>query len=179
MTLRQGKRLVTQFNQGDIHALQVMYDQFKGEMVTLAMGLLFDRALAEDVLHEVFTKLIRMQGRFRVQKSLRTYLLKAVANEARTMNRARSKQSLVTDDLLKQTGTEMPIQFAIQGEQRNRLAESLAKLPYEQREVLLLRHVAQITFRAIAKQQAVSLSAARARYRYGLHKLRSLLGDEL
>jgi RNA polymerase sigma-70 factor (ECF subfamily) len=64
-------------------------------------------------------------------------------------------------------------------EQRQRLEQALGELPYEQREVVLLRHYGQVRFKAIAKLQGVSMSAVQARYRYGLKKLRSLLGADL
>ena len=62
MALLQNRRLIARFNQGDIHALQEIYGLYKKDMMTLARALLFDKTLAEDVLHEVFAKLIGSTG---------------------------------------------------------------------------------------------------------------------
>jgi DNA-directed RNA polymerase specialized sigma24 family protein len=52
-------------------------------------------------------------------------------------------------------------------------------LPADQREVLLLRTRAGLSFKEIGRHQGVGASTARARYRYGINKLRSHLNSEL
>ena len=181
MALLQNRRLIARFNQGDVHALQEIYDLYKQDMMTLATALLFDKTLAEDVLHEVFAKLIALQGRLRIRSTLRGYLLQAVANDARTANRANAKKDPAKVDELRNCygSVDPPESTAVLAEQCQRLEQALGKLPYEQREVVLLRHYGQLRFIAIAKHQGVSMSAVQARYRYGLKKLRSLLGGDL
>lgn len=172
---------MARFNRGDIHALQEMYELYKKDMMTLATVLLFDKALAEDALHEVFAKLIGLQGRIRIRSTLRGYLLQAVANEARTINASRAGKDPANVDELRNgpPAVDPPERGVVLAEQRQRLEQSLGELPYEQREVVLLRHYGQVRFKAIAKHQGVSTSAVQARYRYGLRKLRSLLGSDL
>ena len=181
LALLQDRILVRRFNQGDVHALQEIYDLYKKDMMTLATALLFDRTLAEDVLHEVFAKLIGLQGRMRIRSTLRGYLLQAVANEARTTNRAKAgRDSTQIGGFANcHPDVERPEWHAERAEHCQRLELALGELPYEQREVVLLRHYGQLRFNAIATLQGVSLGAVQARYRYGLKKLRSLLGSDL
>ncbi len=54
----------------------------------------------------------------------------------------------------------------------------MARLPYEQREVFVLRIQGQMKFRQIARVQGVSVNSAYSRYRYALDRLRSLLQEE-
>jgi RNA polymerase sigma-70 factor (ECF subfamily) len=54
----------------------------------------------------------------------------------------------------------------------------MARLPYEQREVFVLRVQGQMKFRQIASVQGVSVNSAHSRYRYALDRLRSLLQEE-
>jgi RNA polymerase sigma factor (sigma-70 family) len=158
-----------------------MYDLYKKDMMTLASGLLFDKALAEDVLHDVFACLIVLQGRLQIKSTLRGYLLQAVANEARTVNRIKARKNLISTDGQHNSSSEVdsPERGVMMTEQRRKIEQALGKLPYEQREVVLLRHHGQAKFSEIAKIQGVSMSAVQARYRYGLKKLRSLLGSDL
>ena len=181
LAVLQNRDLVGRFNKGDICPLQEIYDMYKTDMMTLATALLFDKTLAEDVLHEVFVRLIRLQGRMRIRSTLRGYLLQAVANEARTVNSANVRRDLTNAGELNSThpDVERPECTADRAEQCQRLQLALEDLPYEQREVVLLRHYGQVKFRAIAKVQGVSLSAVQARYRYGLKKLWSSLGGDL
>lgn len=71
-----------------------------------------------------------------------------------------------------------PKQAAIFGEQLGQLTEALRHLPYEQREVLLLRSHSGMRFAAIAKAQGVSINTVQGRYRYAVSKLRSILDSE-
>jgi RNA polymerase sigma-70 factor (ECF subfamily) len=53
------------------------------------------------------------------------------------------------------------------------------KVPYEQREVVILHLQGGRTFRQIAESQDMPVSTIQSRYRYGLEKLRSLLNGEV
>ena len=63
-------------------------------------------------------------------------------------------------------------------EQLQRLAAALERLPYEQRETLMLQAYGGLTLRAIAKMSGLSANTVMSRYRYGIDKLRSLLNGE-
>jgi RNA polymerase sigma-70 factor (ECF subfamily) len=73
----------------------------------------------------------------------------------------------------------MPLSRAIQDEELCRLADALATLPYEQREVVVLHLKGDLPFREIAAVQGTSLNTVQSRYRYGIDKLRSLLNGEV
>ena len=179
-SLWQDKTLVGRFNRGDSEALRRIYARYRVDLVTLATALLFDKAQAEDAVHEVFARLVQNGTTIRITSNLRGYLLRAVANTARNMNRLRRGSDLSQADT---DGVDLrvvpsPDGQAMQAEHRERLPWALEQLPYEQREVVLLRHYGGLRFRAIAKCQDVSVGAAQARYRYGIDKLRSLLDGD-
>ncbi|MHC4494566.1 MAG: sigma factor-like helix-turn-helix DNA-binding protein, partial [Planctomycetota bacterium] len=71
------------------------------------------------------------------------------------------------------------VQLAICSEELIKLSYALAELPYEQREVIVLRLHGDLRFRQIAKMQRVSTKTVQSRYRYGLDKLRSTLNGEV
>ena len=68
---------------------------------------------------------------------------------------------------------------ASEAELIGRLRAVLERVPLDQREVLLLRTQAGLSFKEIARHQGISSNTARGRYRYGIDKLRSLLNSEL
>ena len=55
----------------------------------------------------------------------------------------------------------------------------MARLPFEQREAVVLHIRGQMTFKTIATHQDVSLQTAQSRYRYGLGKLKTLLNGQV
>jgi RNA polymerase sigma factor (sigma-70 family) len=177
----QEKILLQRFNSGDRQALRRIYDLYKVDLMTLAAALLFDRSRAEDAVHEVFARLLQGRPSIRITTSLRGYLLRAVANTARNANR-QPRGGAFADTQVETADTPespSPEGAVVRAEQCEKLTVALRRLPYEQREVVLLRHYGDLPFKAIAKCQGVSISTVQGRYRYGLDKLRSSLADHL
>ena len=176
----EDRLLVWRFSHGDRDALRRLYDKYKDDLVTLAAALLLDVAAAEDVVHDVFVSFLDGAGRFRLTGSLKGYLMTCVANRARNHNKAaRRRCARDADEMAIPTPAPPgPEQAAIFGEQLEHVQRALGELPYEQREVLLLRSLSQLPFAAIAASQGVSVNTAQGRYRYAIQKLQSLLECE-
>ncbi len=176
----EDRYLILRFNRGDRSALHRIYDKYKDDLVSLAAALLMDVSLAEDVVHDVFIAFLDSAERFRLTGSLKGYLATCVANRARNINKAAWRRHGTALDTVPETACEAPPpeQAAIFGEQSRRLTEALQQLPYEQREVLLLRAHRQMRFGTIAKAQGVSINTVQGRYRYAVDKLRALLDSE-
>lgn len=157
-----------------------IYLKYKDYLLTLARGLLGDRATAEDVVHDVFVRFAESVATFRLTGSLKGYLATCTANLARDRLRSRARRTEVPPSPECNIGGAVgPETHAIATEQQVQLRQALAQLPYEQREAVLLHLKAGMTFKAIAHLQGVSLSTTHGRYRYGMDKLRSLLNSEV
>jgi len=176
----QDKLLILKFNRGDLGALHGVYEKYKDDLVTLAAALLTDVSAAEDVVHDVFVSFIESSRKFRLTGSLKGYLATCVANNARNRNKSQRRRSAAVKDEMHSAGADStnPEFTAAFGEELSRLSGALARLPYEQREVLILHSYSGMKFRTIAKQQGVSINTAQGRYRYALDKLRSMLNGE-
>ncbi len=174
--MHEAKNLIRRFNRGDVQALRGMYDLFRHDLMTLAMALLRESQGAEDAVHEVFVKMLASQPTLRIRGNLRSYLLTAVTNTCRDMlsRRSRAVSSAGRSQGCWQEGPEKALALS---EAQQHLARALERLPYEQREVLVLRYFGDLKFKAIAKSQGVSINTVQGRYRYGLEKLRSLLEE--
>lgn len=172
--------LIWQFNRGRREALHRIYERYKDDLVTLAAALLMDKDLAEDVVHDVFIGFIRSQSRFRLTGSLKAYLSTCVANAARNRNKAEGIRRHTPLDIVAPPPAPEgdPGSLAIFGEESRRLTRAMQQLPYEQREVLVLRVYSDMKFTAIAAQQGTSLYTAQGRYRYALEKMQKLLAED-
>lgn len=175
------KCLIVRFNRGDTDALRDIYGLYKDELVSLAAVLLRDKATAEDVVHDVFAGLVQRRSSLRIAKNLRAYLFTSVTNRVRQHIRKSNKRGAssldVRDDARIDEGNP-PEWWLVLDEQKRDLAQALSKLPYEQREVVMLRHFSDLRFKTIAATQKVSVNTVQGRYRYGIDKLRSLLNGE-
>lgn len=176
--LNEDKKLVFKFNCGSSDALQRIYEKFKEDLLGLAITLLWDRSLAEDVVHDVFVSFARTAGRFRLTGSLKGYLSTCVANTARDKNRLRSGRNVSLDAAASQTSdTDDPQGWAVGQEEARQVQTSLQQLPYEQREIIVLHLHQGLRFREVAQSLGVSINTVQSRYRYGMEKLHSLLNS--
>ena len=176
----EDKLLVLKCRCGSKDAMCRIYLKYKDYLLTLAKGLLGERAEAEDVVHDVFVAFAQSAGRFRLTGSLRGYLATCVSNLARDKMRAK-KRKLETLDSVDpvMSDSSNPEQQAAEKEELTRLRQAMRQIPYEQREAIILHLKGNMKFREIARLQGASLSTIHGRYRYGLNKLRSLLNSEV
>jgi RNA polymerase sigma-70 factor (ECF subfamily) len=177
----EDRYLVWRLKQGSPRALCRIYNRYEADLLTLARSLLGRTDQAEDVLQDVFVRLIESIDTFELTGSLKGYLVTCVANRARDYTRKDRRRpgepmEAAYGVASLQSG---PLQEVIADEQRQRLTAALAELPYEQREAVLLHLHAGLKFREIARVQSVTPKTAWSRYRYGLDRLRSMLNGQV
>jgi len=176
----EDKRLVWELKRGDKEALRRIYEKYKDNLLTVATSLLHDSFAAEDVLHDVFVSFAASVGRLQLRGSLKSYLIISAVNLVRDKFR-RKKLRMVGLEQVGQisSNSDGPEQSAIFSEQSRLLTAGLAKLPLEQREVIILHLSGGMKFKQIANLQGTSISTVQGRYRYGLSKLRTILNGEM
>ncbi len=174
----EDKILVWKFNRGSKDALRRIYEKFKDDLLGLAVTLLRDRSVAEDVVHDVFVSFAQTTGTYRLSGTLKGYLSTCVANAARDKNRLRSGTNTGLDAVeVVDSNPDGPMEHAICSEESGRLIDLLSRLPYEQREVIVLHLHHGMRFREIAGALDISINTVQSRYRYGLDKLRTIINS--
>lgn len=176
----EDKLLVLKCKRGSTEALARIYEKYKTDMLVLAMALLNDKGVAEDVMHDVFLSFVMNIEKFSLTGSLKGYLMICLANRARNLNKAKRQQSSESEPTEPvSSDPDGPVQAIICNEQLHQLSNAMAQLPYEQREVILLHFQCGMTFRTIGRSLGVSANTAKSRYRYGIEKLCSILDGEV
>ncbi|MHC4792277.1 MAG: RNA polymerase sigma factor [Planctomycetota bacterium] len=173
--------LKIRFNRGDKDALCRIYQKYKDDLLKLAVALLNDISLAEDVLNDTFVSFTQSVGKLRLTGNLKSFLTTCVANHARNVYCQRERKKMVGLDEAVQikANTSEPEQSVIFAEEYRRLQSAMDELAYEQRETVILHCYNGLRFRQIASLQNISVNTVKSRYRYGLNKLRSILNSEL
>jgi RNA polymerase sigma-70 factor (ECF subfamily) len=163
---------------GDAGALQQIYEKYKHDLLGLAAALSNERTAAEDAVHDAFVSFVRLSPTLRLQTSLRSYLLTAVANRVRSLNRSVSRQALPGGS--PDSVCEPPPDETVMRNERVALLDwAMAQLPDDQREAVVLHLQVGMKFREIADSQSASINTIQSRYRYGLERLRSLLDGKV
>lgn len=176
----EDKLLIRRLKKGSNKALCRVYEKYEEHMLASAISLLYDINSAEDVVHDVFVSFAQSADKLKLNGNLKGYLTRCVVNLARDKIRASQRHRLVTNNANpSELDLHQPSHAVIQDEELDRLGLAMSSLPYEQRETIVLHLRGQMTFKAIAKLQGVSINTVCSRYRYGLDKLRSALNSKV
>ena len=173
----EDKFLIWKFKCGSKNAFRRIYEKYESDLLTLAANLLVDAAAAEDVVQDVFISFAESVDNFHLTGSLKAYLATCVANRARDCLRKRKHLQNAGGQM--PSDADEPVQVVIAGEELQQLSHAMARIPYQQREVIVLHLHGNLKFRQIAELQNVPIKTVQSRYRYGLDKLRSLLDSEV
>jgi len=152
-------------------ALAALYDDSAGRLLLYGRALGLSHGEAEDVLHDVFAALLRLDH---MPDEPEHYLVRAFRNRTNNQRRGwwrRLTRELESSHWFEPADPESPNESAA--------VRCLAGLPVEQREVIVLKLWHRHTFEEIAILQEVSANTAAGRYRYGLQKLRTCLSQPL
>ena len=173
------RRILRKLKNGDKNALCLVYETHKDSLRTIAGSMLHDMGAAEDVLQDVFVSFAQKVRQLHIKGSLRHYLIACVANRVRDEYRRKHIRTVALDQAEPlDSDSDGPDRAIMADETAQLLAQALAALPFEQREVVVLHLKGALTFREIARLQHTTLSTAHGRYRYGLKKLRTMLNGE-
>ncbi len=137
-------------------------------------ALVRDRALAEDIVQEVFLRAWKQRESYVEQGSEKGYLFRIADRLVIDHRRAKSTDSLPGIFEVVDHGVSAPLDELISRESAERLREGMQRLSDAQQRVLLLRYFGQLKFEEIAPLIGCPLGTALSHARRGLEQLRVL-----
>jgi len=174
--------LVMRRKRGSRDVLRRIYEKYRDSLLILAIALSHDVNVAEDAVHDAFVAFAETFENFELTGSLKNYLSTCVANRVRDLMRKKQSQARAlgpAQHCSAPLDLSEPSSTIICNEELRLLSSALAKLPDEQREVIVLHIQGQMRFKVIAKSLGISVNTVKGRYRYGISKLRSILDSEI
>jgi RNA polymerase sigma-70 factor, ECF subfamily len=169
----------------DEDALAAVYDRYSRLVFSIALHLVGEPAVAEEVTLDVFTRLWHNAGEYDPARAqLNTWLTAIARNRAIDRLRRRSVRpeghslSLDEVDFVLAEHNPGPEEDAAQRLQRQRVRAALQELPEEQRRALALAYLRGLTQREIAERLDLPLGTVKTRIRLAMEKLRFLLREE-
>ena len=180
---------------GNAAALERLVDAFSHRIHGFLFRYTGSREDAEDLLQEVFVRVVRMIEAYQHKGRFEAWLFRIAGNLVRDRVR-RVKQAprfatlrgerdtagvaeggLRSLDQIEAT-TESADAALVRREETDALNAALARLPDAEREVIVLRHFSRMSFKEIAELTSVPLGTALARAHRGLARLRKLVADD-
>lgn len=129
---------------GDEAAFEAVYDLTSGLLASVANGMLGNHALAEEVVQDVYFRLVRHAGTIRKDegRAVRAWLLRAVRNRCLDVRgSAAQRLERATDDLTGNEQGEDGVDDLLDQDLSPEMREALAALTPEQRAALVLVHI--------------------------------------
>jgi RNA polymerase sigma-70 factor, ECF subfamily len=152
--------------------LRSVYEQHARSLYRYALALTSSVEDAQDAVQDVFARVARSGKRFTDVRDVRAYLFSATRNASYSILRGRQRSGALHEaicvDLASACGPQTkPISATIIS-----IRAAIDELTIEQREVIVLKILHQMTFKEIAETVGASLNTVAGRYRYGIGKLR-------
>lgn len=178
--------LVRLYINGDESALSTLIKRHKNKIYNFIYSKIGDEVLTEDVFQDTFIKVINTlkRGKYNEEGKFLSWVMRIAHNLV--IDHFRKENRIPKYD----NNGELDIFLLIKDEELNiekKLIKSqieddvrllIEELPAEQKEVLILRHYRDLSFKEIAENTGVSINTALGRMRYALINLKKMIDNK-
>jgi RNA polymerase sigma-70 factor (ECF subfamily) len=166
------RRAVVELKRGDCSALHFLYVRYADDVRGFVRSIVRDEHEAEDITHNVFAKLVGAIHRYEPREvPFAAWILRVARNAALDHLRARRQipfeEVRTTDEGHEQVGFD----------RSQSLREAFHRLPQDQREVLVLRHIAGLSPSEIAERIGKTESSVHGLHHRGRGALQAALRE--
>ena len=177
------QNLVKQYVQGNEACLEMLINRHKERIFTTIILIVKDSYIAEDLFQETFIKIIKnlKKGKYNEEGKFLPWAIRIARNMAidyfRKMKRMPTVTSSDGEDVFRKIklAVDNREEQMIRNEKENLVRAVINKLPEEQRQVLILRHYGDLSFKEISAMTGVSINTALGRMRYALNNMRKIM----
>jgi RNA polymerase sigma factor (sigma-70 family) len=182
LSKQQDRDLIKGFMNGNEQAFGCLLHRYKAKVFTTIYLIVKDRSVAEDLFQEVMIKVVRMirSGKYNEEGKFLPWVTRIARNLAidhfRKVQRNPLQRESEDYDIfgtISQTEGSAEDQI-IREENRRYIRALIQQLPDKQREVLIMRTYANLSFKEIAAITDVSINTALGRMRYALLNLKKI-----
>lgn len=180
------QQLIDSYLAGDEAAFSTLLHRHKAKIYSSIYMFTKDRQLADDLFQDVFIKIIDTlrRGKYNHEGKFLQWALRISYNmcvdQFRRSKRRTKVSATETFDIFDVLESDMPNMEAsmMRDQTHDRVRTLVDMLPSEQREVVILRHYADMSFKEIACLTDVSINTALGRMRYALINIRKLIEEK-
>lgn len=180
------QQLLHLYMDGNTEALSTVVNRYKDRIYTSIYLLVKDKYLAEDLFQEVFIRIIDTlkDGRYADEGKFLPWALRIAHNMCvdhfRKVKRTPTIKTSDDRDIFEvlnftEASTEQKI---MQNQSHDKVRKMIDMLPEDQREVIIMRHYADLSFKEIAELTKCSINTALGRMRYGLMNMRKMMTEK-
>lgn len=183
LTALPDQQLVHLYMSGNSEALSTLVLRYKSKLYTSIYLLVKDKYLAEDMFQDVFIRVIDKlnKGHYTEEGKFLPWIMRIAHNMCLDHFRKVKRLPVIktSDDVdifeLLNFSVKNVEDRMVATETREKVRMMLDRLPEDQREIVIMRHYAGLTFKEIAALKDISINTALGRMRYGLINLRKTM----
>ena len=186
LCIKTDNELIHLFMDGDMASLETLILRHKDKLYTSIFFLVKDKYLAEDIFQDVLIKIIDTLrgGRYTEEGKFLPWAMRIAHNlcvdHFRKVKRTPAIKTSDDRDIFEvlnftEDGADVKM---MKRQSHDRVRKMLDLLPEDQREVIILRHYAELSFKEIAALTNCSINTAIGRMRYGLINLRKMMAEK-
>ncbi len=180
------QQLVHLFKDGDAEAMETLVLRHKDKLFTSIILLVKDKYLAEYLFQDMFIKIIDTvrNNRYTEEGKFLPWAMRIAHNlcvdHFRKIKRTPTIKTSDNHDIFEvlNFSNENAEEKMMKNQSYDRIRRMLDLLPEEQREVIVLRHYADLSFKEIASLTNCSINTALGRMRYGLINMRKMMMEK-
>ncbi len=180
------QQLIQMYLGGDANAIATLVTRHKDKIYTSIYMMVKDKYLAEDIFQDVFIRIIDTirGGRYNDEGKFLPWAIRIGHNMCvdhfRKVKRTPTIKTSDDRDIFEVLNFSEPgaDQKLMNGQSHDRVRKMVDMLPEDQREVIILRHFADLSFKEIADLTNCSINTALGRMRYGLINLRKIMTEK-
>ena len=179
------QELIKTYLAGNDKAFEVLLKRHKDKIYTSIYLFVKDTEKANDIFQDVFIKIVdtlrrgkyNHEGKF-LQWAMRISYNMCVDNFRRNKRRTKVSATETFDifDVLESKDDNMETKM-IKSQMHKKVRKLVDQLPPEQKEVVILRHYADMSFKEISQLTRVSINTALGRMRYALINMRKMANE--
>jgi RNA polymerase sigma factor (sigma-70 family) len=183
-TDRTDYELVLEFVNGRQSSIEILIHRHKRKVFNYIMLMVKNEQLAEDIFQDTFIKVIHSlkEGKYKDNGRFISWVVRIAHNlvidyfrKVKQMNMLSNDDCVVDLFNSKKMSDKNVEEVIIQEQIRSDIRKLIEELPEDQKQVILLRHFGELSFKEIADQTGVSINTALGRMRYALINLRKLI----
>lgn len=172
--------LMLQVAAENVAAFSELYDRYSPRLYGLAMKILRDPVLADDVLQEVFLNVWKKASSFDSQRGYLPGWLSILCRNRcidalRSREKRRQRSVEINEATLSLPGVSDPMQDTLNSQRGDVLRIHLGRLPLEQRTLIEMAYFEGYSQSEIAERLQIPLGTVKTRIRLGMNKLRERL----
>jgi len=168
----EDEHIMREVREGKVNGLEVLFDRHHRALLHYFLHLTGNRATSEDLVQEVFFRILKYRRTYRTENTFRAWLFQIGRNAYLDhVGRGKNEVAWPAEEPEVSSGEMAPDRLMEEKQETALLRQALAALPPEKREVLVMSRFLELKYEEIATALQCEIGTVKVRVYRALHEL--------